>query len=92
MTVNLRLSLTVFKVGFGVESLSGFVALASGSEMLPFHGYLLLLSPIFSAFGIVFLWIGRHEWHELHRARVGHANLAFAVSLIATAMAAAPIG
>ncbi len=91
MTVNLRLSLTVFKVGFGVESLSGFAALASGSPTLPFHGYLLLLSPISSAFGIVFLWIGRHEWNELHRTRVGHANLAFAVSLIATALAAAPI-
>ena len=91
MTVNLRLSLTVFKIGFGVESLSGFSALASGSESLPFHGYLLLLSPVSSAFGILFLWIGRHEWNELHRARVGHANLAFAVSLIATALAAAPI-
>ncbi|HEY6238921.1 MAG TPA: hypothetical protein VIZ68_07045, partial [Thermoplasmata archaeon] len=49
------------------------------------------LSPISSAFGILFLWIGRHEWNELHRTRVGHANLAFSVSLIATALAAAPI-
>jgi hypothetical protein len=91
MTVNLRLSLTVFQIGFLVESLSGLSALVTGASSLPFHGDLLLLSPLFSAFGILFLWIGRHEWNELHRTRVGHANLAFAVSLVATAAAAAPI-
>lgn len=91
MTVNLRLSLTVFKIGFAAESANGFVALASGAGQLPFHGFLLLLSPILSAFGILFLWVGRHEWNELHRTRVGHANLAFAVSLVATALAAAPV-
>lgn len=91
MTVNLRLSLTVFKIGFGVQSASGFLALAGGAGDLPFHGYLLLLSPLFTAFGILFLWVGRHEWNELHRARVGHANLAFAVSILATALAAAPV-
>jgi len=91
MTVNLRLSLTVFKIGFLVEGLSGLAALVTGSANLPFHGDLLLLSPVFSVVGILFLWIGRHEWNELHRTRVGHANLAFAVSIIATALAAAPI-
>ena len=91
VTVNLRLSLTVFKVGFAAESASGFVALAGGATDLPFHGYLLLLTPVFSALGILFLWVGRHEWNELHHTRVGHANLAFGVSLLATALAAAPI-
>lgn len=91
MTVNLRLSLTVFKLGFAVESAGGFVALASGSGQLPFHGALLLLTPLFSAFGILFLWVGRREWNELHRTRVGHTNLAFSVSLIAIALAAAPV-
>jgi len=92
MTVNLRLSLTVFKIGFAAESAGGFVALVSGSTKLPFGGALLLLNPVFAAIGILFLWIGRHEWNELHRTRVGHANLAFAASLVATALAAAPIG
>jgi hypothetical protein len=92
MTVNLRLSLTVFKVGFAAESAGGFVALLSGSSKLPFNGLLLLLNPVFTAIGILFLWIGRHEWNELHRTRVGYTNLAFAVSLIATILAAAPIG
>ena len=92
MTVNLRLSLTVFKVGFAAESAGGFVALFSGSSRLPFDGLLVLLNPAFTAVGVLFLWIGRHEWNELHRTRVGHTNLAFAVSLVATVLAAAPIG
>lgn len=65
--------------------------MATNSSQLPFHGYLILLSPVFSAFGILFLWIGRHEWNETHRTRVGHANLAFLLSLVAIALAAAPV-
>ena len=91
MTVNLRLSLTVFMVGFAAESASGFVALGSSSTQLPFHGVLILLSPAFTVLGLLFLWIGRREWNEVHRTRVGHANLAFAISLIATAAAGVPI-
>jgi hypothetical protein len=91
MTVNLRLSLSVFKAGFAIQSASGFAALLSGTDGLPWHGALLLLSPVCSALGILFLWIGRHEWNELHRARVGHANLAFAASILATGLAAAPV-
>jgi hypothetical protein len=91
MPVNLRLSLTVFKVGFAAESASGFAALVSNSSQLPFHGLFIVLSPAFTAFGLLFLWVGRHEWNEVHRTRVGHANLAFAVSLVATAFAAAPV-
>ena len=47
---------------------------------------------MFTVIGILFLWVGRHEWNDLHRTRVGYTNLAFAVSLIATVLAAAPIG
>ncbi len=65
--------------------------MATNASELPFHGYLILLSPVFSAFGILFLWFGRHEWNETHRTRVGHANLAFLLSLVATALAAAPV-
>jgi len=46
---------------------------------------------VFTAFGILFLYLGRHEWNETHRTRVGHANLAFLVSLVAIAGAGAPI-
>jgi hypothetical protein len=92
VTVNLRLSLTVFKIGFAAESAGGFFALLTGSTKLPFDGLIVLLNPGFTAVGILFLWIGRHEWNELHRTRVGHANLAFAASLVAIVLAALPIG
>lgn len=91
MPPNLRLSLTVFKIGFAVQSASGFAALASGSSQLPFHGVLILLGPVFTACGILFLWLGRHEWNELHQTRIRYANLAFALSVVAIALAAAPI-
>lgn len=85
------MSLTIFKIGFLVESAGGFAALFSNSSELPFHGYLLLLGPAFSAFGILFLWVGRHEWNELHRRRVRVAHIAFVLSLVAIVAAAAPI-
>ncbi|MCI4349065.1 MAG: hypothetical protein L3J93_02445 [Thermoplasmata archaeon] len=92
MTVNLRLSLTVFKIGFAAESASGFAALASTSHQLPLQGAFVLLNPLFTALGVLFLWIGRHEWNELHHTRVGHTNLAFAVTIVASALAAVPVG
>ncbi len=91
MTVNLRLSLTIFKIGFLVESASGFAALTTSSSQLPFHGDLLLLSPLFSGIGILFLYVGRHEWNELHLTRTRYASTAFAVSLVTILLAAAPI-
>jgi hypothetical protein len=87
----MRLSLTVFMVGFGAESASGFAALVSNSSQLPFHGILILLSPAFTVLGLLFLWVGRHEWNEVHRTRVRYANGAFAVTILATALAAGPI-
>jgi hypothetical protein len=91
VTVNLRVSLTVFKIGFAVESASGFAALFTNSTQLPFHGAVVLLSPVFSGLGILFLWVGREEWNQLHRSRVTHTNRAFGVTLLAAALAAAPI-
>ncbi|MCI4321982.1 MAG: hypothetical protein L3K18_02315 [Thermoplasmata archaeon] len=91
MAINLRLSLTVFKLGFAAESAGGFVALASASRQLPFHGLLILVGPAFTALGILFLFLGRREWNELHRSRVRYATLAFGVTLLAIALAAAPI-
>jgi hypothetical protein len=88
---NLRLSLTVFKIGFAAESASGFFALATNSSQLPVHGLVIFLGPVFTACGILFLWLGRHEWNEVHKTRIRYANLAFALSLVAIVLAAAPI-
>ena len=91
MTVNLRLSLTVFKLGFAAESASGFATLLAGGGQLPFHGLLLALSPAFAGLGILFLWVGRHEWNEVHRRRVRHVNAAFALTIVATFLAGIPV-
>jgi hypothetical protein len=88
---NLRLSLAIFQLGFAVECVSGFVVLATHAAQLPFHGLFLLITPAFTAFGVLFLWIGRHEWNELHRTRVRYTNLAFAASLLAIGLAVAPL-
>ena len=87
MVVRLRTSLAIFQLGFALESIGGFVVLSGAATMLPFHGLVFLLSPAFSALGIVWLWIGRHEWNELHVRRVGHASLAFQSSLLAAGLA-----
>ncbi len=91
LTINLRASLTVFTIGFIVEGVGAFLVLTPGAGLLPFHGYLILLGPVFSVLGILFLWIGRHEWNELHHRRVGFARFAFVASLVAIALAAAPV-
>jgi hypothetical protein len=91
VTRNLRLSLAIFQLGFAVESASGFVALATSSTQLPFHGLLILLGPVFTAFGVLFLFVGRHEWNEVHRTRVRYTNVAFGVTLLAIALAGAPV-
>src|SRR5579871_3679893 len=91
MAPNLRASLTIFKVGFAGEAASGFTALLTGGTDLPFHGYLVLLAPVFTALGIVFLWIGQHEWSELHVSRVRHAGRIFVLSLASIGLVAAPL-
>jgi len=91
MTVNLRRSLAVFAIGFAVEGFGGLAALLLGGSTLIERRDLLLLTPIFSLVGLTFLWMGRHEWSELHRRRVGHAHGAFIGSVVAIALAAAPV-
>jgi|SRR5579871_840490 len=91
VTTNLRTALAIFQAGFLLESVSGFAALIVGVAALPFHGAILLVGPAFSGAGVLFLWIGRHEWNETHAQRVGHATLAFAVTLVALLLAALPV-
>ena len=81
----------MFTIGFIVEGAGAFLVLSPGAGLLPFHGYLILIGPLFSVLGILFLWIGRHEWSEIHRRRVGFARFAFVASLVAIALAAAPV-
>jgi hypothetical protein len=91
MTLNLRLGLTIFLIGFAVESAGGFATLFSGSGSLPLHGYLPIVSLGSTTVGFVFLFIGRREWNDLHRARLHFAGVLFAASLATVGAAAAPV-
>jgi hypothetical protein len=91
MALNLRLALTIFTIGFAAEVAGGvYLALRS---VLPVSnsGFLLLLNPAFTLIALLFLWIGRHEWSELHENRVRHAHWAFALSILFFALAAVPV-
>lgn len=88
----LRTSLAIFQIGFALESFAGFVALSRPGSGLPYHSLILLLSPFFSVLGILWLWIGRSEWNDVHRQRVRSANVAFGASLLAAILAAAIVG
>lgn len=91
MTVNLRLSLAIFSFGFAVEGAGALYSLLTHSSQLPGGGLLLFVSPAFTVVGLLFLFIGRHEWSALHRQRVRHAHRAFALVLLLLLLAAVPI-
>lgn len=90
MPPNLRLSLTIFSVGFAIESGIDLYHLVTGSTQLIAGGSLFLIGAVATVLGLLFLWVGRHEWNELHRARVRHAHLTFLGVLVLGAVAVGP--
>lgn len=90
MTVNLRISLTIFSLGFALEAGVDLFHVLTGSTTLIAGGSLFLLGAVATVLGLLFLWVGRHEWNELHRQRVRHAHLTFVGVLVLGAAAAAP--
>ena len=91
MTVNLRLSLTIFSIGFAIEAGLDLYHLLTGSTQLIAGGALLIIGGVATVVGLLFLWIGRHEWNELHRARVTHAHLTFLTVLVLGVAAGGPV-
>ncbi|HZY70457.1 MAG TPA: hypothetical protein VFF67_05710 [Thermoplasmata archaeon] len=91
MTVNLRLSLAIFSLGFAIEGAGALYSFATHSSQLPGGTLLLFVSPAFTVLGLLFLFIGRHEWSELHRRRVRHAHGAFGLVVLLLILAAAPV-
>src|SRR5208282_88920 len=83
MSTNLRISLTILSIGFAVEGGGEVYSLLTAGAFLPGTSLLFLLPAIVTLLGLLFLVIGRHEWDELHRARVRRANLIFGLSLLA---------
>ena len=88
MTTNLRIALTVLAVGFAIEGSGEAYSLLSRGSFLPGTSLLFLLPALVTVLGLLFILIGRHEWDELHSARVRRANLIFGLS-VATVFVAA---
>lgn len=87
MSTNLRISLTILSVGFAVEGGGEVYSLLTAGSFLPGASLLFLLPALVTLLGLLFLLVGRHEWDELHRARVRRANMIFGLSLLAGVVA-----
>jgi uncharacterized membrane protein YidH (DUF202 family) len=91
VTTNIRVSLTILSVGFGIEGAGEAYSLLTSGSFLPGTSLLFLLPAIVTGLGLLFLLLGRHEWDELHRARVRRANQIFAATIVAGVVAAAEV-
>jgi len=92
MTTNLRLSLTILTAGFAIEGAAELYAFLSKGTYHPGVNLLYALPLALTLAGLLFVWIGRHEWNELHHSRVRQAHLVFALSLLGAAVAGALVG
>jgi hypothetical protein len=92
MVTNLRISLTILTIGFGIEGGGEVYSLSTQGSFLPGTSLLFLFPAIMTLLGLMFVLIGRHEWDELHRARVRQANLIFGLSVLAGVIALVELG
>lgn len=91
MTTNLRISLAVLSAGFAIEGAGEAYSLLSTGALLPGTSIVFLLSAAVTVVGLLFLFLGRHEWNELHRSRARRTNQIFVLSLLGGFVAAAEV-
>ncbi len=91
MAPNLRLSLTIFTIGFAIEAGVNAYDILTGSSKGTTGEVLFIIGVVATLFGVTFLTIGRHEWNELHKQRVHHAHLTFLVTVLLALAAAGPV-
>ncbi len=92
MTVNLRLSLTILSLGFGIEGAGELYSFLSRGTYRPGVSLLFILPVAMTLVGLLFVWVGQHEWNELHRSRVRAAHQIFGVSMLGAVVAGAVVG
>lgn len=92
MTTNLRISLTILSLGFGIEGAGEAYSLLSSGAFLPGTSLVFLASTVVTLLGLLFLFLGRHEWNEIHRARAARTNQIFGLSLAGGLIAAVEVG
>jgi uncharacterized membrane protein YidH (DUF202 family) len=91
MAPNLRLSLTIFTIGFFIEAGVNAYDILTGSSKGTTGETLFLIGVVATLLGVLFLTLGRHEWNELHHQRVHHAHVTLLVTVLLGAAAAAPV-
>ncbi|MCI4352759.1 MAG: hypothetical protein L3K14_05145 [Thermoplasmata archaeon] len=92
MAPNLRLSLTIFTIGFAIEAGVNAYDILTGSSRGGAAGETLFIAgAVATLLGVLFLTLGRHEWNEVHRTRVHHAHLTLLVTVLLALAAAGPI-
>jgi hypothetical protein len=92
MTTNLRISLTILSIGFGIEGAGEAYSLLSSGAFLPGTSLVFLASTVVTLLGLLFLFLGRHEWNEIHRSRAARTNQIFAASLAGGVIAVVEVG
>ncbi len=92
MTTNTRISLTILSLGFAIEGGAELYSFASRGSYRPGVNVLFVLPVAVTLAGLLFVWIGQHEWNALHRSRVRRAHLVFGLSLLGAVVAAAVVG
>jgi hypothetical protein len=91
MTTNTRVSLTILSLGFGIEGGAELYSFLSHGVYRPGTGLLFGLPLVLTLAGLLFVWIGQHEWNALHRSRVRRAHVVFGVSLLGALTAGATV-
>jgi uncharacterized membrane protein YidH (DUF202 family) len=92
VTRNLRISLTVLSIGFAIEGIGEAYTRFTPGSVAPGTSLLYLLPVVLTTIGLVFVWVGRKEWNEVHLVRVRTANRVFAASLLGGVVAAVVLG
>lgn len=91
MTTNLRISLTILSLGFAIEGAGEAYSLVTSGAFLPGTSLVFLVTTLVTLLGLLFLFLGRHEWNEIHRSRAARTNQIFALSLLGGFIAAAEV-
>jgi uncharacterized membrane protein YidH (DUF202 family) len=88
---NLRLSLSIFTIGFLIEAGVNAYDILTGSSKGTTGQILFIIGVVATLLGVTFLTLGRHEWNELHKQRVHHAHLTLLVTVLLALAAAGPV-
>jgi hypothetical protein len=92
MPTNLRSRLTIRSIGFAIEGAEELYSLTTPGASSPGASIWFVAPAILTLIGILFVWIGRHEYTEVHARRAERASLIFGLSLVGGVVTALLLG